>query len=683
VRVRRLRHLAVQGSDERGAVMVTFAVFAPVLVLFFSFVVDVGNSFVHARHLQVQADAGALAAAREFGACFGESKSGEEAADASIYARAAEYSGAAKVATPSGEVTALAPLYNEQIGGTAQKHIKDIINGKRYYGQSSPVDASAEEKAPCEAGMIDVKLTETELPWYIRVFKSIFNGVPYTNAHARVQILQVNRAKSVAPLAVAQTAPVAARAYFVNEDKGNEVIGSVPLIDTGTNPQGQAVWSNPTNPFPLEVKKTAGSVAHIGVKIALSGNPSDTKCGDALVQCFDEQTGPMLHIAGYSEEGTGSLKAPIAHNVTLSVPAAEGCSDAYFSTTAAECKFTITAHIDYGSTKTAGITVSPEVKGAKGHALTFNAATTSWSGNATLSPETGSNEVSLIVECNSKAKESACPAESTKATISDVNRSYSASFEKNSGTIESLSLAEIEGAVQDADSFEVCETKDANQCTHKLVVTMDVAGSLNDAKGFNDPLQHLRFEGEQGVRAGCPPPSPQSASEYEEHLREGCPGTYTINTKNPACALETFPYECLTIGLKGKDTGPTRHGIDARIESSPGAHFYTCNNWVNNNGGGVPIIPVDDSRIIQVFVIPYGTVDSEGRSTLGREEVPIQNFAAFYVMGFPGDKCKSDPSTGNAEIVGHFIKYVTPNNSGGETRCTASAFGECVAVLTR
>ena len=42
------------------------ACWLPVLLILMTFVVDVGNWFVHKRHLQMQADAGALAAAREF-----------------------------------------------------------------------------------------------------------------------------------------------------------------------------------------------------------------------------------------------------------------------------------------------------------------------------------------------------------------------------------------------------------------------------------------------------------------------------------------------------------------------------------------------------------------------------------------------------------------------------------------
>jgi hypothetical protein len=680
-RIYRIRGAA---AGERGAVVVLFAVFAPVVVLFFSFVVDVGNSFVHARHLQVQADAGALAAAQEFTQCLSGSKSAEEAANNRMYGRAAEYGGASEVNTPAGPVKALAPLYNEQIGGTPQARIHGVVNNKRYYGQSSPVDGSAEEKPPCESGQIDLKLTETSLPWYVRVFKSVFNGVPYTDAHSRVEILQVNSARSIEPLAVAETEPVAAKAYFVNEDKANEVIASVTLANAGTDAAGHTIWNNAGTPLALAINKTNATTAHIGVKIALSGQAGDTKCGDPLVQCFDSSTGPLLHVAGYSEEGKGTVTAPLARRVTLSNPVPNTCTDGYFSNTASSCTFTVTAVVDYGSTSTKGVTVTPIVKGAKGSALTFNTTSKAWTGTATLTPASGSSELSLLVQCNPKAKESACPAEAkqTEATIADVHRIYAAGNEAASGTIQGLWLAEVGGAAQDANSFEVCEPKDGSSCTHRLVVTAAVSGSLEDAKGFTDPEKQLRFEGEQGVRVGCPPPAKPSGSEYRETIEKSCPGTYTVNTKDAGCETNPEPFECVTVGLPGKDTGPTQQGIDEKIEVL-GGHFYCPNNWVNNNSGGVPLIPSDDSRILQLFVIPYGTLDSEGRSTLGREEVPIQNFAAFYVTGFPGDKCKGDPGTGNAEVRGHFIKYVTPNTSGGETKCTKSSFGECVVVLTR
>src|SRR5918994_2622825 len=51
---------------ERGAVLITVVLWLPILVLMASFVLDVANWFVHKRHLQMQADAAALAGAREW-----------------------------------------------------------------------------------------------------------------------------------------------------------------------------------------------------------------------------------------------------------------------------------------------------------------------------------------------------------------------------------------------------------------------------------------------------------------------------------------------------------------------------------------------------------------------------------------------------------------------------------------
>ena len=49
--------IAELAASERGAVLVTFALFAPVVILMAAFTMDAGNWFLHKRHLQVQADA--------------------------------------------------------------------------------------------------------------------------------------------------------------------------------------------------------------------------------------------------------------------------------------------------------------------------------------------------------------------------------------------------------------------------------------------------------------------------------------------------------------------------------------------------------------------------------------------------------------------------------------------------
>jgi hypothetical protein len=654
-------------ADDRGATLVMFAVFSPVLILLAVFAIDTSNWFLHSRHLQVQADAGVLAAAQGFQSCF----TNASAANTAITAQAAQYAGIAG-----------SPLYNPQLGGTAPANVHEQLNSKTYYKQSSPVDSSAVEKPPCEAEMVDVKLTETRLPWYWHPASRVAN----INAHARVEILQETRGTGLAPLAVAETAPVAAAAYFVDEDNNDAILAKETLTKLFTS-EGLDRWASSAAPVTI-------NHPHIGVVIALSGKLSDTTCGDAYVQCFDESTttGPSLvHIQGWSSagSGTGSYKAPIVREVTLQ---GGTCSDPYFAASGKGCSIGVTAKVDLGATPNPpGVEVSAIVGGGGAVALKYSSTSKTWSVLSTPGvtlPKEGSNRVDLRVTCNPKVTGAPCTGTKvTSTTVEDVQRTYAAG--EGSGTIKGAWISEpgakepVPGS-QDADSYEQCAT-----CTHKLAVSVDVGGSIGNAAGYADPLRKLRFEGEQGVRAGCPPTEGPSAKRYEEHLAKGCPGQYTINASDPTCTANSSPYDCLRIGLTGKDTGPTRKGIDTRIkeEPPPGTQFYCENNWKNNNGGGVPIIPSSDSRLIQIFIIPYGTVDSEGRSLLGNEEVPIQDFATFYATGFPGDAekfCPSDPKTGNAEVVGHFVKYVnTVNNGGGEEKCVANSLGECVAVLTR
>jgi Flp pilus assembly protein TadG len=650
-------------SDERGAALVMFAVFAPIAILFAAFAIDAGNWFLHKRHLQTQADAGVFAAAQAFQQCFTSQTTG----NAAVTALAAQYSGIAGI-----------PTYNAQIGGPAGSTVQETVNSQRYYNQSSPTDTTVTEKGPCEAGMIDLKLTEANLPWYWQAFSS----VPYINAHARVEIRQATTATGVEPLAVAETAPVAAAAYFVDEDNNDAILAKATLSKTGTNSQGQDVWSSAASQVSI-------NHPHIGVVISLSGNKNDTTCGHAYVECFDESTatGPsLMHIQGWSSagKGTGSYKVPIAREVTLQPGT---CSDPYFASNGNGCSIGVTAKVDLGSTPNPpGVKVAAIVGGGSAVPMTYSATTQKWNAAGITLTKEGSNRVDLQVTCDPKVTNSPCSGEKGTPTrvVEDVQRSYAAGA--SSGSISGAWVSEpgaqepVPGS-EGADSYEMCAA-----CTHTLVITVNVAGSLGNAAGFSDPLRQLRFEGQQGVRAGCPPTEGPSGRRYEEHLATGCAGSYTINTSDPTCTTNTSPYDCLKIGLTGKDTGPTKHGIDARIEEGPpaGTRFYCANSWQDNNKGGVPLIPRSDSRVVQVFIMPYGSVDSEGRSLLGNEEIPIQDFATFYVTGFPGDKCGSDPHTGNAEVVGHFIKYIsTANRDEGKAKCASTSLGECAAVLTR
>jgi hypothetical protein len=131
-------------------------------------------------------------------------------------------------------------------------------------------------------------------------------------------------------------------------------------------------------------------------------------------------------------------------------------------------------------------------------------------------------------------------------------------------------------------------------------------------------------------------------------------------------------------------TNLIRSGLLKRIERPVnGLHYYCPSNWQNNNKGGVPIIPANDSRLVQFFVIPFTVTDFLRKNAVS-PLVPINEFATFYVTGFPGDECKSDDALEQPrELVGHLIKYVNVlGEAGGTTACKLDSLETCEAVLT-
>jgi hypothetical protein len=649
---------------------ITVALLFPALFIFGVLAVDVGNWYVHKRELQIQADAAALAGADNFR---------YPCDDASITAAAQSYAG------KDHNVFANIPA--------ARSHF--ALNQPNFFGQAKPGDSGL-SGSPCNDRAVDVKMTETNVPWIfplekvgrLLTFDKLFT--PFINAQARVSILQQTTAAGAEALAVADSAPVAATAYFVNEDNNDGIIASTPLSDLGPNPQGQEVWSNPSG-LSVAINKTKGSTANIGVVIALSGNKADTTCGDPYVQCFDESstTGPsLLHIQGWSAAGTPSLTGPLARSVALTTPVGSTCSDAYYSNTTTTCTETISAWVDYGSTNTHGVTVKPVVVGSTESALTpgaTNGSAVQWNGTISLN-RAGANPINLLVTC-AKGNGAACgKTTSTSATISDVQRPYAAGTA--SGPISGATVSER--GLSDANSFEVCESQNLAGCTHSLVVTIDVAASLQNSQHFADPTYPIRIGTSQGDVVGCGANPSPSASQYRQNLGQGCTGPFAVNTSDPTCATAgNSPYDCVEL-VSGVKNGPFQQGLSDRIANSPpaGDHYYCKNNWTNNNNGGVPIIPPDDSRVITVFVMPYGSTDASGNPLLGSGYVPIKTLATFYVTGFAGDPCASDdpaPSNaGNAWLVGHFIKYINPVNDGGSgSLCDPTLLAPCVPVMTK
>ena len=692
------------GRGERGAILVFFALFAPLVVLLLIFVIDVDNWLEHQRHLQVQADASALAAAQSFQPC----------SDSSIYSTAGQYGGAASVMTPGGAtVGTQGSLYNGQVGNTSSSNIHELINSTTFYNQSStssphtPDDTTA--APPCSPGtnMIDVKLTETNLPWYFRPFTS----VPYIDAHARVSLLQQTTDTGGLPVAVNDLNPKAVEAYFINEATGQQ-LGSTPLAAIGTNAAGQAVWANSgTTPTSQPLAFTVNT-AQIGVRIAITGKSSltgtmSTDCSTTLVICYDATSSSIgpLHIQGYTG-GTGSASAPALGQVTLAgQPGAGGCSDGYFSEPAVSCAVGVSANVDFGTTTRPSKAEVDAIVNGKCYGLTFQstAGTTElWSaqtsvpssntctgfknnavaGTGFITLAAGSGQTPIDLQIADSATTKTC---ANAATLCGVQKSYTgdiAGGTTHSGPIQGAFISEVGGVSQDADSFRSCAT-----CSHNLIVTLDITGTLQDAQSTADPVYTLRFDGTGSQNQSVSCSAANGGSTFADELASGCLGTWAIN---PTLTCPDTSSDCVPPATGNKQNQVAK-GMNQRVLGSTKPSTCTApNHWPSFTfTNGIPNVSPTDPRVVTLFITPYGSFGGSGGSSL----FPIADFATFYVTGWQdngngfNNPCqgRGDDTAAGGTIVGHFIKYINTlnTNSGGGSGCVLSSLGACVAVLTR
>jgi Putative Flp pilus-assembly TadE/G-like len=666
--------IASRRSDERGGVLVMVALWLPVLILMLTFVVDVGNWFVHKRHLQMQADAAALAAAQAYQL---------PCSDTAITSRAASYSGG---------------TYNAQIGGTPASRVHMLINSKTFYNQPSPSDDTT-ASPPCSAGMIDVKMTEGDLPWFFKPVGGLLSGVTPTvrfiNAQARVSINQIDSSAGALPVGVPDVNPRSARAYFIHESTG-AVIASAPLTRVGTS-NGLVVWDNAASPQAVTV---SSADTDVGVVIALGGL-SNTTCGQPLVQCYDAgaalnassmPTTGLVHIQGWSAAGSAvQPNAPLLRQATL-VPGT--CTDPYFNVSATACTIGLVAKVDFGTTDPVngvGAQLTASVAGKSVGTLTYNATSGLWTSPTTISvsPASGPVNVSLDwAETKGTQGGNACSTQGgnkCKGSFGVVQRAFAGS-DTRSGPIQ---LAQVfENGAQWANALERCSTVQTS-CTHQLVVRIGIKGNLANASSTSDPVVALRVVGgSQNQSLDCDP----NLSKLKDEIATGCAPRYARNTGATTCpgSASTLwaspqPWTCVAIQT-GSATNQVPAGMNTRILGTDQPTSCTApNHWSQ-----FPNLDPSDPRIIEVLLTPFGSFSGNGSTT-----VPVSDFATFYVTGWTGQgQGFNNPCQGNGDdpvpnndagyIVGHFIKYIqTLNPGGGTTPCDLTAFGACVAVMTR
>jgi hypothetical protein len=633
-------------ANDQGGIVVLVALLLPFLVGLIALSVDIGNWWVHKRHLQLQADAAALAGGGLFGECF----SNPSGANAAIQAEATKYAGV------SGS------LHNGQVGNANQGSLTVLYQSKTYaVGGPGPDDT--ETLPPCETSslMFDVKVTESGLPLLFD-FPGL-DFVPSINAHARVQLRAIEVQEGMLPVAVPDLRFNYVFASFVDETSG-ATLATVQLEKGGTQ-GGNQLWSTTT---PTNVHIASGS---IGVRLRLVGgtDPSAT-CGQLYTECYDlGSANGLVKIRGWSAGA-----APRVQNAWL---LSGTCApDGYFAV--ADCSAGIQAEVDLGPDHPlTGTGVTTEVWAAVDGAGKYPLAPGGGTGLVTWSAATGlpiaaggPHAISLHwsfrqttgtwkgLSCNDK-NNNPCVA---GGSLGVVQRSFVASAER-SGPIQRLQIFEPAVSTSGANSFE-------QGTTQSLGVSLAVEGSLKVQSEATDPVVELRVVGSQNQSIDCDPDIPNLRDE----IAQGCAPAYKIN---PALGCPAYnvlwslpqPWECVKTQTGGA-VGQVEHGLKDRILG--GANTCTAPiNW--------PTYSVGDPRIVPLIITPFGSFGGTGNDI-----VPVIDFAAFYVVGWHGDPCPGAHPVPKGFIAGHFVKYATPNPLGaGENVCDPDSLTPCVAVLTR
>ena len=126
------RGIADLTSREDGGIVVFVAMLMPVVLLFLALSVDIGNWWVHKRHLQLQVDAAALAGGALFGGCFTD----PAGANAAIQNEATRFGGAG------------GSSYNGQVGGAnkgtvsaplPEHDVRRRLRRGRRHGDAAPL----------------------------------------------------------------------------------------------------------------------------------------------------------------------------------------------------------------------------------------------------------------------------------------------------------------------------------------------------------------------------------------------------------------------------------------------------------------------------------------------------------------------------------------------------------------
>jgi len=686
---------------EDGAIVALAAVLLFALTLGVAFVLDIANWQEHRRHLQVQVDAGALAAGHEFTGCFQD----PVATNANVARVARRFAGDPNYSTTYG--TADQP-FNLQVDDPSRVALNlnaaDFPPGLTDFSADMRPDLTGTQSQPCDALMLDVKATDQSIPSFFgRLIPDDVNPLS-VKAKARVEIRDVEVLNGFLPWAIPEVDPKHVAVVFMNEASGAKIM-SYEL----TNPPGGITVLNGS---PLDLWQ--GSIpdldvaTHTGMIVVtsrLGAEPTDppfdisgslaTICAQAKTACYSGNTATsgLLFIRGNQTASGGAWNAPVLGSARLTPGNCTESSAPYFLVQA-NCNVGVEATVDFGAACGANPSANPcranvtaTGPGCGGSTnLTFDAGTGIWSavcGNPKITDNSGQNPVRIAWSAQN-------PSGSGNA----------------SGTFAPNPVARVYAKDTAAGPIEyVSVTPNPAPTTGPTAVSITVGlpPSLQVSPKIDPPIL-LRFKQTNGpntqqVDCDASPRGPDEEigtgcqTKYDDNETGVCPPQYDEGSELPPGTTDPTPIPTCAAVRPGSVQSMVT-GLAYRFEN-PAQSYGSCppNNWPKTNADPFP--SSSDPR----WVILIVTDISAFKAPPGQDPVvPILKWAGFYVTGWdlsskttgcPGINDPHpfgfDSNSDNGDVWGHFVNYVPfiPGATASEKFCNFNEIGICIAVLTQ
>jgi hypothetical protein len=664
--------------EERGSALIAAGVMAAAFVLMGAAVVEIGQWLSHRRHIQVRADAAALAGGQAMVECFNSSISANQAGT-DMENAAKDYAGI----TSSKNIQGL-----DQ--GTGEQSLISF-QGNKYPDQQGVTRDLGPE---CSNLMLDVKMAETGIPKFFG-----FSPLETVHGWARVQAQEIQSLTPTLPLAIPDVRPKQVAVTFVNNATGAALAncpnGCVFQL-AGPTQSGQLNdWgANATIPIPA-------ADSNVGVRVGIGAQVGSCAAGanQTTYRCYDN-TGPggVIDLRSYST-ATGSQSAPVLKAVTPTT-----CSGTpYFSIYQAPsgtCSAGVTAIVDWGNSgPPANANVRATINGTN-LALANTAGTNTWTSNAISLPIEGGPYPVKMAWCVGT-----CTGNNAFTNFNGgnpVQQIFSGSDDSSSllpgGPIFAASVVDTNAANPNPVAYSFSQNQNVT-----LAVTIGLAGGVHlpvvcpsppgpSGASYNcatDPPILLRFTTGSGNDSQTFAIDCGGGPNLRDQIVNGCTDKYSINQPDicpdPA---NPIPTDCATVQT-GAATGQVQQGMNTRFTVNHDG--VTCDpNYYPNPGP--PPTPIDkDPRAVTLIITDFSAFSGAGGSQAS--DVPVVTFATFYVTGWDGApaSCRginepapsTDTSNGQgSNIWGHFIADIKLGAVPNGEVCVAGVT-PCAIALTR